>query len=54
MTGEVYAANTAGACLGALLAGFVLVPAVGLWRSSLCAVALNALAALMAIRLAAE
>ena len=32
-TGRVYAANTAGAILGALLGGFVLVPFLGSWNS---------------------
>ena len=50
--GALYAANTAGACAGALLAGFTLVPMLGLFRASLCAVALNLAAAVIAIYVA--
>ena len=37
----LYGSNTLGAVIGALAAGFVLMPALGVWRSQLCAVALN-------------
>jgi spermidine synthase len=51
--GALYAANVAGACAGAALAGFYLVPRLGLHRTSLCAAALNLLAGGIAIWLAA-
>jgi spermidine synthase len=51
-TGALYAANTAGAAIGAALAGFLLVPRFGLQLTSLCAVALNIAAAAIAVRLA--
>jgi len=44
--GELYAANTAGAFAGTLLAGFVLIEFLGLRRTSYVAVALNLLAGL--------
>jgi spermidine synthase len=44
--GELYAANTAGAFTGTLLAGFVLIEFLGLRRTSYVAVALNLLAGL--------
>ncbi|MDM0047204.1 fused MFS/spermidine synthase [Variovorax dokdonensis] len=43
--GALYAANTAGAILGCLLAAFVLIPLLGLRGSTLAAAALNLLAA---------
>ncbi len=43
--GGLYAANTLGAAVGAVLAGFVLIPALGLSGSTWVAVALNATAA---------
>ena len=43
--GRLYAANTLGAAAGALLAGFVLLPALGLWGATLTAVVLNLTAA---------
>jgi spermidine synthase len=46
--GRVYAANTMGAVAGALLAGFVVLPALGLRASLGVAAALNALAASVA------
>jgi spermidine synthase len=51
--GALYAANVAGACVGAALAGFYLVPRLGLHRASLFAVALNILAGAIALWLAA-
>ncbi len=51
-TGALYAANTAGAAIGAALAGFLLVPRFGLQLTSLSAVALNIVAAAIAVRLA--
>jgi spermidine synthase len=53
-TGALYAANTAGAAIGAALAGFLLVPRFGLQLTSLCAVALNVAAAAIAVRLASS
>lgn len=43
--GGLYAANTLGAAIGAVLAGFVLIPALGLSGSTWVGVALNVLAA---------
>ena len=43
--GGLYAANTLGAAAGAILAGFVLIPALGLWGTTLVGVALNLAAA---------
>jgi spermidine synthase len=50
--GALYAANTVGAALGALLAGFVLLPTVGLRATTAAGVALNLLVAAAAWRLA--
>ena len=51
----LYAVNTAGAALGALLTDFALVPAYGLWGTQVVAVVLNAVAGagamLIAVRL---
>ena len=49
----LYAANTVGAALGCFLTDFALIPAVGLLRTQLIAVALNALAGVAALALAA-
>lgn len=46
--GRLYALNTAGAALGATLAGFVFIPAVGLTRTTLIGVLLNVVAATVA------
>lgn len=51
--GSLYAANTAGAALGAFSAGFILLPALGLSGSALVGVAGNLLVALVAWRLSA-
>jgi spermidine synthase len=51
-TGLLYAANTAGAAAGAIVAGFWLIPAIGLRGATLTGVALNAAAALGALSLA--
>ncbi len=48
-SGALYALNTAGAAVGALLAGFVLIPAVGLSGTTLVAMAGSAVAALIAL-----
>jgi len=50
-TGTVYAANTLGALLGALVAGFVLIPLLGARNSLLAIAALFLLAALVAFPL---
>ncbi|WP_201316321.1 fused MFS/spermidine synthase [Dyella sp. EPa41] len=49
--GQLYAANTAGAIAGVLLAPFVLLPALGVQASALAAAALNLLAAAVAAAL---
>ena len=48
----LYAANTAGAALGCFLTDLVLVPAVGLLRTQMAAVALNVLAGAIALAIA--
>src|SRR5439155_16354122 len=50
--GALYTANTAGAAIGALAAGFFLIPAIGLRGTTLIAVSLNGLAAVGALWLA--
>ncbi len=50
--GALYAANTAGAAFGALLSGFVLLPAIGLRLTTWTGVALNLTVAVVAWRLA--
>jgi spermidine synthase len=52
--GVLYAANTVGAAAGALLAGFVLLPSLGLSGATWVGVALNAVAALGALQVAAR
>jgi predicted membrane-bound spermidine synthase len=47
----LYAANTGGAAFGALLAGYAILPALGMTRTTLVAVALNLLAAYLGFRL---
>lgn len=47
--GVLYASNTAGAIVGALLAGFYLIPHVGLTRSFLLAAGVNALVGVIAV-----
>jgi predicted membrane-bound spermidine synthase len=51
--GVLYGANTLGAAAGALLAGYVLLPALGLSRSTWLAVGLNAAVACMGLALGA-
>lgn len=48
-TGALYAANTSGAALGAALAGFVLLPALGMHRTTFVGVGAGILAAIAAI-----
>ena len=50
--GALYAANTAGAAIGAALTGFVLLPALGMFGTTLVGVALNVVAAAGAMLLA--
>lgn len=52
--GVLYSANTIGAAIGAVVAGFVLLPAMGLFGATWIAVALNGAAAAGAWRLAAR
>jgi spermidine synthase len=47
--GGLYAANTAGAVVGALLASFIVIPAVGIRGSALVAAAICLIAALLAL-----
>ncbi|MGE3472872.1 MAG: hypothetical protein AB7O28_21150, partial [Vicinamibacterales bacterium] len=49
LTAMLYAANTLGAAAGALLAGFVLVPRLGVHRTILCGVAAGAVSAALAL-----
>jgi spermidine synthase len=49
--GELYAANTIGAAIGAALTGFVLLPQLGLSSATMVGVALNVVAALGALAL---
>ena len=53
-TGALYAANTAGAALGAIGAGFWLIPALGLRATTLVGVALNVIAAAGAFTIASR
>ena len=48
----LYGANTLGAALGALLAGYWILPELGVWRTTLTAAALNLAVAWLALRLA--
>jgi spermidine synthase len=49
--GTLYAVNTAGAVFGTWLAGFILLPAYGLWATTVAAAACNVLLGLSAIAL---
>ncbi len=44
----LYGANTVGAVLGTLAAGFVMIPALGVWRTQLAAIAVNGAIGLLA------
>lgn len=48
--GRLYAANTLGAGVGALLAGYLILPALGIHKTTLVAVAANLLVAVLALR----
>ena len=50
--GGLYALNTFGAVAGTLLAAFLLIPQIGLWKSSLVGVGLNLVVAVVGWRLA--
>ncbi len=52
--GLLYAANTLGAGLGALLAGYAIIPGLGILRTIGLAVAINATVGLIALRLQAK
>jgi MFS family permease len=52
--GALYAANTVGATLGAVLSGFVLLPSLGMSGTTLVAAALNAIAAAGAVALSSR
>jgi len=52
--GELYAANTIGAAIGATLTGFVLLPRLGLFDTTLVGVSLNGFAATAALLLSAR
>lgn len=45
----LYGINTVGAVAGTLAAGFVMLPALGMWKTQIAAVAVNALIAVVAI-----
>lgn len=47
----LYSANTLGAALGALLAAYVIIPGLGIFKTTLLAAAANLLVALIAIRM---
>lgn len=48
--GRLYAANTLGAGVGALLAGYLILPTLGIHKTTLVAVAANLLVAVLALR----
>jgi spermidine synthase len=50
--GALYAVNALGAVVGCVAAGFVLIPATGLWASSATAAAVNLIVGIVAIALA--
>jgi hypothetical protein len=50
----LYAANTIGAAFGALLAGYLVIPALGVWKTTLAAAALNLMVAWLALALNAR
>ena len=47
----LYGANTVGAAFGALLAGYLIIPALGVWKTTLAAAALNLAVAWLAFAL---
>src|SRR5262249_23211166 len=49
--GLLYAANTLGAVVGTVLAGYVLLPALGTWHTTMVAVAINVAAGLLGLLL---
>ena len=52
--GGLYAANAGGACVGAIVAGFVLLPALGLWATTAVGCVLNVTAAAVALSVASR
>src|SRR5262249_8375132 len=52
--GVLYGANTLGAALGAVFAGYAMLPLLGIRQTTLLAVALNLGAALLSLRIAQE
>jgi predicted membrane-bound spermidine synthase len=50
--GLLYGANTVGAALGALLGGYLIIPLLGVWKTTLAAAGLNFAVAWLALRLA--
>jgi spermidine synthase len=52
--GVLYGVNTAGAAAGCFLTDYAFIPGAGLWVTQLCAVGLNLVAAIGALRLAAR
>lgn len=50
--GLLYGANTVGAALGALAAGYLIIPALGVWKTTLATAGLNFTVAWLALRLA--
>lgn len=49
----LYGANTVGAAVGALLAGYLIIPVLGVWKTTLAAAGLNFLVVWLALRLQA-
>ena len=54
LAGGLYAANTVGAAVGSLAAGFLLLPAIGLFNTVLVGIAASTLAAVLAIGLSSR
>ena len=54
LAGGLYAANTIGAAVGSIAAGFVLLPAIGLFDTVLVGIAASSLASVLAIGLSAR
>jgi predicted membrane-bound spermidine synthase len=50
----LYGANTVGAALGALLAGYLIIPVLGVWKTTLTAAGLNFVVVWLALRLRAR
>ncbi len=52
--GRIYAFNTFGSVVGAGLCGFALIPTIGMWNASLCALIGNLIAGALALMLASR